>query len=217
MAHLYGPVSRKRSSLPFVPDVVFLTGPSEVTIFLPEAIQAVNGPGSDCTKSAWYDNTLPMRGIIGLRSIAEHDMRRSIWNQAFTPKGGVAANYPRILLPTDNFLALRSYNDKVMKYGNQLEKCFAATSGQPVRVDDWFHFFTFDMMGEFAFGKSFNMLVTEKWQYMVLIMRKFLVLLGPFTPVPWFCRLGFGFPGAAPEWNQFVRYCKDQMDERVQV
>ena len=105
----------------------------------------------------------------------------------------------------------------MIKYGDQLERHLAATGERPVRINDWFYFFTFDMMGEFAFGKSFNMLTTEKWQYTTLLMRKFLSLLGPLTPVPWFCRLGFGFPGAAPEWKQFVKYCNECMDERVQV
>ena len=72
----------------------FIIGPSEITVFLPEAIAAVNGPGSNCIKSAWYDNTLPTRGLINLRDKAEHDMRRNIWNQAFTPKGSAAILFP---------------------------------------------------------------------------------------------------------------------------
>ena len=91
------------------------------------------------------------------------------------------------------------------------------TAGQPVRANDWFYFFSFDVMGDFAFGKPLNMLTTEKWQYTILLMREFLSYLGPLSPVPWVCRLGFGFPGMAPGWKRFCEYCKARMDERIEV
>ena len=35
------------------------TGPEEITIFHPEVLSAVDGPGNSCTKAVWYDLLLP--------------------------------------------------------------------------------------------------------------------------------------------------------------
>lgn len=72
-------------------------------------------------------------------------------------------------------------------------------------------------MGDLALGKSFNMLVDERWHYAVTWMHGFLSLLGPATPVPWLARLGFGLPGATREWHRFVKWCQVRMGERIEV
>ena len=112
---------------------------------------------------------------------------------------------------------MRSYESRIITYGNQLEKHLAITSGQPVCVNDWFHFFSFDVMGDLAFAKSFDMLVNEEWHYSVILMREFMSYLGPFGPVPWLCRIGFNLPGLAPGWTRFLDYCKAQFTERIEV
>ena len=62
-------------------------GPAEITAFTPEALYAVEAPGSACGRTDWYDNILPMKGLISLRNNYEHDQRRKIWEKAFSIKG----------------------------------------------------------------------------------------------------------------------------------
>ena len=62
-------------------------GPSELTVFVPEALPALDGPKNSCTKSAWYDLSQPLRAINSTRSKAEHDWRRRIWDKGFTTHG----------------------------------------------------------------------------------------------------------------------------------
>ena len=80
--------------------------------------------------------------------------------------------------------ALADYEDRVNTYGQQLENHIAATAGQPVDVSKWSYSLTFDVMGDFAFAKSFKMVEDEKWHYAVLMLRRVLTLLGPLSPVP---------------------------------
>ena len=62
-------------------------GPSEITVFTSDALQAIDGPKSACTKSAWHDLVLPLRSITTIRDKAEHDVRRRAWDRAFSTKG----------------------------------------------------------------------------------------------------------------------------------
>ena len=191
------------------------TGPSELTIFLPEAIVALDGPGSDCTKSDWYDVILPLRPLVNLRDKHEHDKRRRAWDKGFSIKG--IKHVEIQTFQSLQVIAMRNYNSRVLKYGRQLEQHFQRTAGQSVRVDDWFHFFSFDVMGDLALAKSYNMLIDEKWHYSIILMHQFMSYLGPFSAVPWLCRLGLGLPRVASGWKRFVQYCKERLVERLQV
>lgn len=115
------------------------------------------------------------------------------------------------------YKALRDYEHRCIKYASQLEQHLTATSGQPVLVNDWFYWFSFDVMGDLTMARSFNMLNDKTWHHVILMMRRFLALLGPITPVPWLARIAFNIPGATPGWGEFVRWCKIRVGERIEV
>ncbi|KAM0798207.1 cytochrome P450 [Usnea florida] len=176
---------------------IIIYRPSEITAFVPEALPALDGPGNTCTKAAWYDLVQPLRALNTIRDKSEHDWRRRIWDRGFSTK------------------SLQDYDARIIKYGSQLEQHLARTSGQPVHVNDWFYWFSFDVMGDLALAKSFDMLIDEKWHYAILMMRDFMWLLGPFSPIPWLARLGFGIPGVAHGWKSWIVWCKQRMSERI--
>lgn len=62
------------------------TGPNEITIFDPEGLQRLDGPGNKNTKSVFYDFLLPNVGIETIRDKAWHDERRRIWTKAFSTR-----------------------------------------------------------------------------------------------------------------------------------
>lgn len=75
-------------------------------------------------------------------------------------------------------------------------------------------------MGEFAFGKSFNMLEDEKWHFAVIMLRRAMRLLGPLSPVPWLAQIGImNFPWlwVIRDWLSMLDWCRDRMRERMQV
>ena len=180
------------------------TGPDEITVFHPEVLPAVDGPGNHCTKAVWYDFLLPELALNTTRSKPDHDKRRRIWDRGFSTK------------------ALAFYEERVVQYAESLESRIAklADAGEPINVCDWFYWFTFDVMGEFAFGKSFDMLTTKQWHIAVVMLRKAMRLLGPLSPVPWLAQIGFN---TAPwlwvvrDWLAMLAWCRERMTERLQV
>lgn len=65
-----------------------LIGPAEITVFLPEIMPAIDGPGNLCIKAVWYDMLLPEVALNTTRDKQMHDQRRRIWDRGFTVKGG---------------------------------------------------------------------------------------------------------------------------------
>ena len=109
------------------------------------------------------------------------------------------------------------YDDRIIKYGTQLEAILAASAERPVHANEVFHWFSFDVMGDLTLAKSFNMLVDKKSHHAIQLMADFMWLLGPFSPVPWLARLGFGLPGMASGWKNFVAWCSERMSDRILV
>ncbi len=180
------------------------TGPEELTVFHPEVLRAVDGPGNSCSKAVWYDLLLPELAVNTTRSKPEHDKRRRIWDHGFSKK------------------ALSSYEERMMEYGHLLERGISdlAQRNRPVDVTAWFYWFTFDVMGEFAFAKSFGMLQSERWHMAVVLLRKAMRLLGPLSPVPWLAQIGFKLLpwfGVIADWFTMLAWCRQRMEERIQV
>jgi hypothetical protein len=130
---------------------IIRTGPEGLTIIHSSVPIAVDGPKTECTKAVWYDFLLPAVSIITTRSKEEYDSRRRAWDQGFGTK------------------ALTAYDERVVEYVATLVcRCESMSqSNDPVNVSDWFYWFTFDIMGEFAFSRSFQMLENEKWHLAV--------------------------------------------------
>jgi len=151
------------------------TGPEELTIIHPEVPPAVDGAENSCTKAVWYDFLLPEVALTTTRSKPDHDKRRRIWDHGFSAK------------------ALATYEERVIEYAECLERRIAqmAAKNHPVNFTTLFYWFTFDVMGEFAFAKSFKMLQDEQWHIAVVMLRKAMRLLGPLCPVPWLAQIGF--------------------------
>ena len=78
------------------------------------------------------------------------------------------------------------YEDRVVEYAVKLENRIAdlVANNQPVNVSSLFYWFTFDVMGEFVFARSFGMLQNEEWHFAVIMLRKAMRLLGPLSLVP---------------------------------
>ena len=119
-------------------------------------------------------------------------------------------------------VALEYYHERTVDYVGRLERHIEALSvkGATVDASDWFYWLSFDIMGEFAFGKSFHMLEDEKWHVAISMLRSAMRLLGPFSSVPWLAQIGFSFfPNTAfiGEWHAMMNFCKDRMRERLEV
>jgi hypothetical protein len=64
-----------------------VSGPGEITIFHPEAYEAVDGLQNRNTRSDWYDLLYPRISSIFTRDKKLHNERRKMWEQALSTKG----------------------------------------------------------------------------------------------------------------------------------
>lgn len=73
-------------------------------------------------------------------------------------------------------------------------------------------------MGEFTFSKSFSMLENQRWNEVILKMKRARELLGPLTPTPWLLHLGIKLLPRiwwVKDWYDSVDWCQQQMQERL--
>ena len=117
------------------------------------------------------------------------------------------------------FTALKSYEKQMKIYAVQLEQAIAQHTGQVIEINPFFYWFSFDVMGHFAFSKSFRMLKSQSWHYSVQMLRAGLALVGPFTPVPWLVRVAFDIPilRIVQDFQSMASWCTKRMDERIEV
>lgn len=115
--------------------------------------------------------------------------------------------------------ALKTYEKQVKTYAIQLEQAIAQSVGQQVNVNQFFYWFSFDVMGQFAFSTSFGMLKGRQWHCSVQMLRAGLALVGPFTPVPWLVRIAFDIPilRTVRDFQAMAAWCTKRMDERIEV
>ena len=172
-------------------------GSNDLSIVHPEAVEAIYGLGSTCRKAAWYDLTHPMVSLQTTRSRIVHNKRRRIWSTAFSDK------------------ALQGYEQRINAHQDRFLDHIASTDGR-VNVARSFNFYSFDVMGDLAFGESFDMLMLKEDHWVIKLLNKGIGPLGYHFPV-WFFRMMVVVPRVADDWWQFIHYCTQKVDERIAV
>ncbi|KAL9593682.1 MAG: hypothetical protein Q9219_007437 [cf. Caloplaca sp. 3 TL-2023] len=178
------------------------TGPSELTITHPDVYHAIDGPKSLCAKAEWYDIIHPNMSLVTARESVAHDNRRRIWDRGFSRQ------------------AIIKYQGRALRYVKLFEDHVAAdvAVGTPTAVQELFSWFSFDVMGDFVFGHSFNMLQDRQWHSIILKLREALSLLGPLTPLPWLVHFSFHTAWFLPlirNWFAMIAWCRGQMEDRA--
>jgi hypothetical protein len=157
--------------------------------------------------------------LIALNSIREKEgyaPRRKLWDDAFKSRG--MCTWPiKITLTLATVLKQRNDQDVILGYALSLVEHIEDLKDKSLNMHQWFGFLSFDVMGDFAFATSFNMLKTGKWHEGVKLVRDGMDILGPISPVPWLAQIGFMIPGAAKSWKQMLAWCTRIMKERVAV
>lgn len=89
--------------------------------------------------------------------------------------------------------------------------------GKPVNVTQWFNYWSFDVMGDLAFGQSFHMLQSASGHWVIDLLTSAQVGLGMVIP-PWLSRFLFlCVPGAQSGTKRFIEYAASQMERRMAV
>ena len=115
---------------------------------------------------------------------------------------------------------MREYEPRVLKKVANLGERIAQAGGQPVLVNDLMRWFSFDLMGDFAFSQDFGMMERREYHEAIQMLRSAITLLGPFSPAIWIPRMGFAFmPGLwkVRDWFGMLAFCDSCMERRMKV
>jgi cytochrome P450 family 628 len=105
----------------------------------------------------------------------------------------------------------------VTKYAAQLLSVVADNVGQPIEMSRWFNYYSFDIIGDLTFGKSFDMLITGKDAYMLKTLHEQMQSLGPFLHSTWILGLFKLIPGLNSSYLEYFVWVKDQVENRIEV
>ena len=116
-------------------------------------------------------------------------------------------------------LALRDYEVRVLKYAEELLQGLTSRSNQAVNASEWFHYYGFDLMGDLAFGNSFNMLKSGETHFAVQLLNDGMAPNGMLMPVNWMIPVLANLPDLlkprlAKGFNQFIAWCAEQVEKR---
>ncbi|KAI8951165.1 cytochrome P450, partial [Xylaria longipes] len=186
------------------------TGPQELTIVDPDIWTAIGSRNGSCIKAPWYDMLWPYVSLNSIRGKDGYRARRKLWDDALR----LSTAY----LPENDSCINRLASLLV----DQIQTCI----GQPVDVKILCFNFSFDVMGELAFGRTFSLLRDPKTAAQSdshdapTLISQGMSMLRFFTPVPWVGHLCFAFapylPIITPKWNRALKWAAEMCDERLE-
>lgn len=173
-------------------------GSSDLSITNPEAVPAIYGTGSPCIKGDWYDLSAPATSLQTFRDTKLHSQRRRVWSNAFSEK------------------MVRGYEQRIKSYRQKLVDQLTIMDGQAVNIRKWLFLYGYDVMGDLAFGKGFDMLETGDQPWAVKLTNDAMDTIGLFLPT-WLFMLMAAIPGLARGFWRYLDYCAKRLDRRMQV
>jgi len=121
-------------------------------------------------------------------------------------------NSAKIPLP-----ALHNYEERVLKYSDQLIAKLKQSQGKPIDAGLWFNFFSFDVMGDLSFGKSFNMLVDGVKHHFLTDLHTNMYFSTLFGKLTWLFPILKATPVLNGEIQKFMGWVGTQVEERIAV
>ena len=166
----------------------------------PDGVSVVSAPNSKCTKAQWYSQDAPLTSMHTTRDRGMHDRRRKVWAPAFSDR------------------ALRGYEVRIQRYNDLLlaKLQHEGEGGREVDASEVFNQYSFDVMGDLAFGRSFGMLESGETHWAIKLLSAGMDPLG-FSFPPWLFRAIVAIPGATKEYWRFIEFCSKEMGRRIGV
>ena len=118
---------------------------------------------------------------------------------------------------TSHLAAIDSYEARAVSFANVLVDQLKSFGGKPLNSSLWFNYYSFDVMGELAFGQSFDMLKTGEKHNAIKLLHEGQRPLGIFSPMPWLMMIMMRIPGAGAGYNRWLAYCEGQAEKRKAV
>lgn len=178
------------------------TGPRELSVASADAIPLIHGPMTKCTKSVWYSGSYFLEGssVHTSRSKQDHRERRKIWERAFNAK------------------ALREYEPRLNRHAYALIERLKEHANEPsVRISNWINYYSFDVMGDIGFSRSFGMVEKGQEDDQIKKLHQSMAPMSYLTHITWveaiMLRTGFG----AKDILDFMNWGSNVLRERKKV
>ncbi|PSN68710.1 cytochrome P450 monooxygenase [Corynespora cassiicola Philippines] len=171
-------------------------GSNDLSITHPKAPEAIYGAKSRCTKADWYDSNFPEIALSFERDRDIHDKRRRVWSKAFGEQN------------------LRGYEQRIQQYQDNLLKNLADSRGSPLNMTKMFNFLSFDIMGELAFSRSFDMLKKVEEHWAIKILHDGIKPVGYMLP-QWVWRILVSTPFLSRDNDRLRGFVHQSLEERM--
>ncbi|KAL4804568.1 cytochrome P450 [Aspergillus unguis] len=175
------------------------TGPREVSVNRPSAVQLTAGPQSRCTKTTWYSHVSDDNTQISLNSTRDpevHRRRRRAWDRGFSMK------------------ALPIYEPRLQRKVDVLVSQMRQRLDKPLNITQWTMYLAFDVMGLIGFSKDFRQLEEAAEHAAIKELHGQMLVLGILKPVPWVITILGAIQGLVGDYGQFMKYCADRITEK---
>ncbi|KZV90686.1 cytochrome P450 [Exidia glandulosa HHB12029] len=147
------------------------TGPNHLHFCSASAIRPALGSLNQWHRHEGYGVVVPPGGTGSIMTVldpATHKLRRRAWDRAFTAS------------------ALNDYRPMLGARLRQLRDIMDLRCGDTLDISQWFKFFTFDFMGDFAFGSAFECMArAADPEHFQRTISRALRLLELCSKIPW--------------------------------
>lgn len=174
---------------------VVRVGPRQLSINEPAAYQAVYGASSECHRIAHLEHL--RKNLQSLANPAEHKARRNVWDHGLNAK------------------ACQTYLPRLNEITNRLCTQFTNTSGKTVRLNDWCHYYTFDVMGDIGFGRSYGQIETGSAHPAILKVQNFLRAGVIALQMLWIVNFLQLIPGLDDPMRDMMEWAEKLLEERA--
>lgn len=116
---------------------------------------------------------------------------------------------------TNSSVALNEYMPKVIRHTDALLEQISRRASDPVRVDQWFNFYSFDVMGDVGFSKDFGMIQGGEEHSAIKTLHSALRAVRPLSSAPWLTRIIMKFSHGS--LNSFLDWCYQRTVEKRNV
>ncbi|GAB1198455.1 hypothetical protein APSETT444_007778 [Aspergillus pseudonomiae] len=172
-------------------------GPTELSIRDPAAVKPIYGSSAKVSKGVWYTCSEPRVSLETVRDKKVHAMQRKVWDHGFSSQ------------------ALENYEPRLSYYATQLVHAIDSHLGQSMNMTQWFTYLSFDVMGDLAFGKGFNMLAEAKDQYFLTQLHGNMKAIGLTSHLSWIFPFFKRIPGLNAGYLKNLQWLGEQVDRRI--
>ncbi|CRK18662.1 hypothetical protein BN1708_012423 [Verticillium longisporum] len=113
-------------------------------------------------------------------------------------------------------IALRDYEPRVRTYTNQLLTQIDAKKHGAINVSKEFNLYSFDVMGNLAFGKNFGLIMSQKMHPAMELLQATTALSGMLMHMSWVVLFGRNVPLLTRHLKSFERWLDEQTKERME-